>query len=249
MRRRAATWLLSVALVLPALGAPPEGVLASHAGELRADLGMLAPRDFSVQSRPRGGRLLRFDTIVVNVGQADFRVFGHDDPSDATNKYAVVQQIWNGNAWVDHATPAVMSFAGDGHDHWHVEELQEWTLQNHNASVLRSGAKTGFCFWDNFRYGSTATAYYLPSTTSACEDAGDGTVPMGLSVGWGDQYPSSIAFQYVDITGLPNGDYTLTLEADPHRQFVEANEENNTSWATIRITRKSVTILSSGSEV
>lgn len=72
---------------------------------------------------------------------------------------------------------------------------------------------------------------------------------MGLSIGWGDEYPSSIAFQYIDISGLPNGDYLVTLEADLANEFVEANDANNTSWATIRISRKAVTVLSSGTDL
>ena len=244
--------MLGVALVLafalpPAVARAP--VAASHTNEVRADLGMLAPRDFSIQSRPRGVRWLRFDTIVVNVGAADFRTYGHQDPADATDKFAVVQQTWSGTVWVDHPTDAVMSYSGDGHDHWHVEEFQHWTIQNENAQVLSSGAKTGFCFWDNYRYGSAAPAYYHPDTTSACELDTDGTVPMGLSVGWGDEYPSTIAYQYIDITGLPNGKYKVTLVADPHNHFTEAMESNNVSWAWINITRKGVTVLSTGSGV
>lgn len=72
---------------------------------------------------------------------------------------------------------------------------------------------------------------------------------MGLSVGWGDEYPSTIAFQYIDITGLPNGDYLVSLEADTANHFVEANDDNNGGWAVIRITRKGVTVLSNGTEV
>jgi hypothetical protein len=72
---------------------------------------------------------------------------------------------------------------------------------------------------------------------------------MGLSVGWGDEYPSTIAFQHIDITGLPNGDYLVSLQADAGNEFVEADETNNSGWAMIRIARKGVTVLSSGTEL
>ena len=234
------------ALLIGALatGMPTASVAAADEG--LPDIGMLAPKDFSIQSRPRGVRWLRFDTVVVNVGPGPFQVYGHDDPDDGTSKYAVVQEVWDGTAWVEHPTPAVMSYSGDGHDHWHVEHLQRWTLINANAEVLRSGAKIGFCFWDNYRYGSTVDPHYHPDTTSACEEREDGSVPMGLSVGWGDEYPSTIAFQYIDITGLPNGDYTITVEADPQNWFLEASDANNASWAKIRITRQGVRVLESG---
>jgi hypothetical protein len=70
---------------------------------------------------------------------------------------------------------------------------------------------------------------------------------MGLSVGWGDRYPYNIAFQYIDISGLPNGEYLVTVTADPPAagggRFIEANEDNNSSWALILIKRKTVTVL------
>jgi hypothetical protein len=53
---------------------------------------------------------------------------------------------------------------------------------------------------------------------------------MGLSVGWGDEYPSSIAFQYIDIGGLPYGDYTVQVQTDAGSAFVEADETNNWAW-------------------
>jgi hypothetical protein len=211
------------------------------------DLVMLAPKDFSIQKQPKGKRWLRFDTVVVNLGPGPFDVFGRQDPADPVGMLDVVQRITtdaSGSAWAEHATTAHMMFSGDGHNHWHVIGLQEWTLTNDRADVLRRGVKTGFCFWDNYRYGSTAAAHYLPSTTWACFQRADGTVPMGLSSGWGDEYPSTIAFQYIDITGLPNGEYLLTLKADAQTAFAEGDEDNNTSWVRIRIERNRVTVLS-----
>lgn len=247
---------LALALVASSLAAPSASV-ALDGTERLPDIGMLPPKDFSIQSRPRGVRWLRFDSVVVNVGPGVFEAEGRG-PVVGDRLGSVVQLVETADGGrVEVATPAEMFFAGDGHDHWHVEDLQHWTLAsvNDRATPLRAGAKRGFCFWDNYRYGSTAPVRYHPSTTSACEMRSDGTVPMGLSVGWGDEYPSSIAFQYIEITGLPNGEYVVTLEADlptaaaPAGEFVELDEDNNTAWAVIRITRKGVTVLSTGTDL
>lgn len=249
-RRHPLTVLLALALVSTSLVAPPATV-ALDGSELLPDLGMLPPKDFSVQSRPRGARWLRFDSVVVNVGPGVFEAEGRG-PVVGDELTDVVQRIQTSDGGrTDFQTPATMFFAGDGHDHWHVRDLQDWTIAslNDRANPLRRGAKTGFCFWDNYRYGSTAPIVYHPSTTSACEMRTDGTVPMGLSVGWGDEYPSSIAFQYIDISGLPNGDYVVTLEADLDGEFIEADETNNTAWAEIRITRKSIRVLATGTDL
>jgi hypothetical protein len=245
---------VALLLALSLLSAPlamPGSAVALDASAVLPDLGMLPPTDFSIQSRPRGVRWLRFDSVVVNVGPGLFDVYGHG-PADASGMLPVTQRVQDGaGGWTEVATPARMFFAGDGHNHWHVEELQDWTIAsvNDRATPLSRGAKTGFCFWDNYDYSATGPIKYHPSTTSACMQRADGTVPMGLSVGWGDEYPSSIAFQYIDITGLPNGEYVVTLEADLDHEFVEADADNNTGWATIRISRKSVTVLATGTDL
>lgn len=242
--------MLAMVMTATALVAPP-ATAALDGTERLPDLGMLAPKDFSIQSRPRGVRWLRFDSVIVNVGPGVFEAEGRGPVVGDTigDVVQLVETATGGRTEV--ATPATMFFAGDGHNHWHVRELQEFTIARvgQPGDVLKRGAKTGFCFWDNYRYGSTASARYHPSTTSACEMTGAGTVPMGLSVGWGDEYPSSIAFQYIDISGLPNGDYIVTVTADYHGEFVEANEGNNRAWATIRISRKSISVLATGTDL
>jgi len=244
----ACTLSLAVLGTTLVVSAPP--VRADHTSdENLPDLAMLAPNDFVIQQRPRGGRWLRFSTVIVNRGPGVFQVYGADsDGASIGDELPIVQQIQEpGGGLSPHPSTATMFYSGDGHNHWHVRELQEWTLQNSNAQVLARGAKTGFCFWDNYDYGATTPAYYHPSTTDACDIAPDGTVPMGLSVGWGDSYPYNIAFQYIDISGLPNGEYLVTVTADPPAagggRFIEANEDNNSSWALILIKRKSVTVL------
>jgi hypothetical protein len=247
--RTVITLLLSLAATASSAASPPSAV-ALDPSPVLPDIGMLPPKDFSIQSRPRGVRWLRFDSVVVNVGPGAFDVYGQAADADGTRP--VMQRLQNGSGgWDEVATPARMFFAGDGHNHWHVRDLQDWTIARLDdpAGVLRRGAKTGFCFWDNYDYTATGPIVYHPSTTSACMATTDGTVPMGLSPGWGDEYPSTIAFQYIDITGLPNGDYVVTLEADLDREFLEADDENNTSWATIRIVRKGVSVLSTGTDL
>lgn len=240
--RPAAVAALTLAL-LTLLAGDVSPVRAAHpeASAVLPDLGMVAPDDFSVQMRPRGGRWLRFDAIVVNAGRGPFEVYGSD--SGAT----VTQRIQDGfGGWAEHPSTATMFYDGDGHGHWHVKELQEWTIASVTAPAKRlsSGAKTGFCFWDNYDYSTTnGAAYYHPDRTSACDLVeATGRIPMGLSVGWGDEYPSTIAGQYIDITDLPYGEYIVTVRADQRLDFVESNDSNNAACARIRISRSGVTV-------
>jgi len=240
---------LVAALLGSGVGPAATPAFASHSTAARLpDLVMLPPGDFRIEQKGRGKRWLRFSTVIVNVGPGAFQVYGYPAQTSNGDPYGVVQQVEEADGtFSNHPTDATIFWSGDGHNHYHVRDLQEMTLQNLNAVVLARGAKRGFCFWDNYDYEATSGVYYHPSTTDACELTGGGTIPMGLSVGWGDRYPYNIAFQYIDISQLGNGDYLVEVTADPALTpgglFVEADELNNTAWAKIRIKRKTVTVL------
>ncbi len=67
-----------------------------------------------------------------------------------------------------------------------------------------------------------------------------GTVPMGMSVKW------------IDITGLPSGDYFIKIIADPPWEtggrFLESNETNNRGWTRIHLAKTSVSVVSKSSK-
>jgi hypothetical protein len=67
---------------------------------------------------------------------------------------------------------------------------------------------------------------------------------MGISIGWGDEYEWYLAWQWVDITGLPGGTYTIRSKVDPYSFFLEENEGNNCTWARVSFgsTGSSVTL-------
>ena len=84
--------------------------------------------------------------------------------------------------------PPYMYFSGDGHNHWHVRDLELGPFKRlPDQAKLRSAAKHGFSFYDNYRNGSTASAQYT-STNSCVGGSSALQVTMGLSTGWGDAY-------------------------------------------------------------
>ena len=56
----------------------------------------------------------------------------------------------------------------------------------------------------------------------------------GISVGWGDKYAWNLAYQWIDITGLPGGTYTIRAAVDLYGLFTEKVETNNCAYARIR---------------
>jgi hypothetical protein len=248
MSQRLLRLALSVAL-LGATATAPLPVGASHAGTaLLPDLGMAPLTTFSVERRPHGVRWLRFTTVIVNVGPGPFQVYGHTPQTGG--ELLVTQQIRDGGAWTSDITPYRMYFAGDGHNHWHVRDLETYELRNAtapNAPPLRTGAKHGFCFFDNTRYRLSLSGAPQSVVYSRCGfGASDTTVTFGLSVGWGDTYPANLVDQYIDISGLPYGEYLITATADAQNWLIESNDANNSTTARIRISRKGVTIIDPG---
>ena len=211
----AATVIALAAVVAVPRPAPTQATHSDAA--LLPDLAVLPPRDFHIVVRDSGKKLLRFTTIIVNIGRGPFQLSGFDDDGFAAKKdiLAVNQQILEPDGtFSQHHTGATMFWSGDGHNHWHVTDLQVSKLQNLDDEELGSIKKVGFCFVDNLPYGSSKPAYYTQAI-SICQTKANGRVPMGVSKNWGDTYPYTFKYQWVDITDLPNGDYRLRVFADP----------------------------------
>ena len=230
-------------VVLALAGALALAVPASPAGaaaDLLPDLGMAPLTDLKIQKTSDGRKLLRFSSIIVNVGEGPFELHGQRPDTD-TPTMTTSQRIFDDESGHrDVPTDAVMYFGGDGHNHWHVRDLESFELTRlSKGSKVGTGAKHGFCFSDN--YGSEQDPYY-----TGCGQAGDLQVTMGLSVGWGDLYRYNLPDQYIDITGLGRGRYRLEGTADADNWFQESDETNNSTWVDLRIGHGRVKVLGYG---
>jgi hypothetical protein len=236
--------MLAVVAVL-AFSRPPA---AGAATDRLPDLGMARLRDLSIDTTTLPGRrLLRFTTVIVNIGAGPFETIG-SRPDAGTALMAVKQRVYNSaGSSRQVSTPAVMFWAGDGHDHWHILDIEAYRLTRlDNGRRVGTGAKHGFCYFDNtpYRLGLAGAPTY--SIYGGCGTSGDLTVHTGLSVGWGDTYPAGIAFQWIDITGLKSGRYRLRATADPANWFAETNNTNNSTWVNIQLTNSGVRIVAYG---
>jgi hypothetical protein len=249
-QRRAAALLVGIALAALGFGPLAAPTQAAVVDKL-PDLAMLAPFDIRLETSPTGRRLLRFSTVVVNLGSGPFRLYGYD-PTDGVasigDTLKVRQRILRSDGtYRERSTTATMVYVtADGHNHFHVQDLQRFKLQTLGGTTLKNTAKTGFCFLDTYVYGSTKPSYFN-GNVSVCQVSPAKTVTMGVSSRWGDIYKSNIAFQWIDITGLASGDYVIKTIADPPwdtgGRFTESNESNNRGWAKIRLTKTTVTVL------
>lgn len=220
------------ALALLAAAAPA----SAGAADRLPDLAMAPLADFRVE-KSGGRKLLRYTATVVNIGAGRFQVEG-ERASSSEPEMSVVQRVFDdaGGSSV-RATPARMYFSGDGHNHWHVRDLEESSLDRlDNGVKVGSGAKHGFCFYDNVAFrlwlpGAPSSAFYTTcgTTSTALRQT------MGLSVGWGDAYYYWLVDQWVDITSVGAGRYRLTTTADSQNWFVESDERNNVTWTDLQL--------------
>ena len=170
---------------------------------------------------------LRFSVTTVNVGDGPLEFVGGETGRGKQNIYQRIH-LSDGTSY-DRRVGAYVWHPE--HNHIHVENYAEYTLQALNApgNSKRTGQKTSFCVMDTDRIDTTIGSNQPYYTT--CEN----TV-QGMSVGWGDTYHSLLAGQEIDLTGLPDGDYTLSVKVDPLGRMTEITTADNTSCIKLRLT-------------
>ena len=87
------------------------------------------------------------------------------------------------------------------HGHYHIRDFSVYELRNLDGSLAAEGHKQGFCFEDSLKYGGS------PSNGYDCEF-------QGITSGWGDWYYKQLTGQWIDITGVPEGDYIVRVRID-----------------------------------
>jgi lysyl oxidase len=234
--RRALRALVAAVVVAAAVSAGSPIALpapAAAATDKLPDLRMDFLDEFRIQYTASGRRLLRFTVIMTNFGAGPFELRGS---RASTSQEMTVRQIIYNTSGGSRSVPSAarMHYAGDGHNHWHTMEMTRYDLWG-TAGTLHD-EKIGLCFLDSDPMdlsipGAAKASYYRGSWC--------GTSPsvlsnrMGLSVGWGDKYGWNLAWQWIDVTGMPGGTYYVRAMADPEGFAVESNDTNQCAYARI----------------
>jgi hypothetical protein len=109
---------------------------------------------------------------------------------------------------------------GACHDHYHFEEYARYELRDAEGMVAR-GHKQAFCLLDTY-----AWAWPNMPQQYTCSN-------QGISRGYADTYAVGLPCQWIDITSVPPGEYTLRIALNQPRadsllpQLVERDYENN----------------------
>lgn len=206
---------------------------------LLPDIGIRTLRQFTI-ARPTTGefagrKLLKFPGVTANVGDAALEIKGVRT-SSSSGDWVAQQVVYNtdGSKTTLPPTAATFYYAGDGHTHWHIKDFDSYELLSADGSVLEEGEKHGFCFEDNTSYrdwpgsskhpNSPAVGAYQPSNVCGVRQPQATQIMHGLSVGWSDTYPATLPDQAIDVTGVPDGEYTVKVTADWQHYWAEKNE-------------------------
>lgn len=144
----------------------------------------------------------------------------------------VTPNIGNGDVVLGNPVGNPLFEYGSCHNHYHLRGFALYSLVASNrTTVVVPGRKSAFCVLDSSRYLSTAG----PSNGYTCAN-------QGLTAGWQDVYPRHLDCQWLDVTGVPPGDYFLKVEVNPNdgdgRVLVESNYNNNVAMVPVTITNE-----------
>ncbi len=159
---------------------------------------------------PGERRLLRFDGYIFNNGTGDF-VMGLEN----------VKPVWS-----------------DCHQHYHGPDTAnyfvEHTLNYPNGTVhktIKRGHKQGYCYIDSVNIKSNYPGKFgcgIPPFTRQ--------LTQGITAGWADIYDSETDCQWIDITGLSAGNYSLSVVVNPRGTYYQdADLTNNEAIVNVEI--------------
>ncbi|GDX79060.1 hypothetical protein LBMAG42_08710 [Deltaproteobacteria bacterium] len=104
-----------------------------------------------------------------------------------------------------------------------IEGHTEFRLLDKRGQLVAKGKKEGYCLRDAMDGGLSGK---MP--TFNCAD-------QGISPGWADIYGNPDDCQWVDVTGVKAGDYTLEVEVDPGNRWAESNDTNNVARVPVHL--------------
>jgi hypothetical protein len=113
------------------------------------------------------------------------------------------------------------------HNHYHFHDYARYLLQTEDGVPAAKGYKQAFCLEDYERMEGTPE---LPPEQRefTCSN-------QGIHKGYQDIYKSRLDCQWVDVTGVPSGDYWLDVDINFNHVLPESNYENNSARVKVTI--------------
>ena len=112
------------------------------------------------------------------------------------------------------------------HGHYHFGGFASYELIDEHDRVVVTGRKQAYCMED--------TIQVAQGPEVGCSKVYD-CYNQGIQAGWSDLYGNTLDCQWLDITGLPAGDYHLKVSLNPNHELQEVTFDNNTAMVPVTI--------------
>jgi len=96
------------------------------------------------------------------------------------------------------------------HGHFHIRDFSVYELLNVDRTLVIAAHKQGFCMEDSIKYDGGKSRGFN------CQF-------QGITSGWGDWYFKQLTGQWIDITGVPAGDYIVRVRINTANTFDEGS--------------------------
>jgi hypothetical protein len=177
--------------------------------------------------------VIRFTATIWNAGRGPLELRGDSGPEHAT-----YQRIYNdAGGFSDQPVAAGFTYF-EPHQHWHFENFAMYQLwpKDDFDQWLASGRQQGQPRWQGSKTTGQDESFCIRDSESVQNLDGTPVAPtyslcdqdlQGISVGWGDTYPFTLAQQWVDVgtTDLTDGQYVLRVVVDPAQVLHEREEQ------------------------
>ena len=207
------------------------------------DLYTLPPYDLRLVRDVSSGRsIVRFSNAIANLGPGALELRGRMDNS--TGVVEVLQRIFTSTAEEDitYLESGVGQFHyHDIHEHWHWDgfslyEVYSTLPDGSLGELIFSSDKVGYCLRDDSQVEELMDSNPSEFPTEARRYQTCGHTIQGLSAGWADIYVHNTPGQWVDVTGLAEGEiYALRSTTDPYNLIHEVDRNNNTAIVYFRL--------------
>ena len=215
--------------------APCASASAATPRELLPDLDQEAPTGLTVSRGAAGAAdqyFLGFGSAVRNVGDGPLVIDGHR--RSRRRKTMVADQLVTREGALSERVRGIGRLryvVSPDHRHWHYLGFDRYELREVDGGGARRGHKTGFCLGDRYAVPPPVlpSASPAPVFTSRCglKQPGRTHVREGISVGYGDYYAANLEGQFISLSGLPDGRYTLVHRVNADRRLRELRYDND----------------------
>ncbi len=203
-----------------------------------ASRGYMHNGTFDTTTQP-GRALYRFTAAIPNIGDGPFEVFEVTHPNNTQDVFQNVHDSFGG---VTQTLMGSFPDADPAFGHLFLVGLAQYNLRevlpgNGVGDVVASHDKTSFGLVDSVAFDTS-----LPGAPPARVYNSANSNPLGVSVGWADLYTSTLPGQWIDATGLPDGQYWLEVIIDPNNFVQETDDTTNTTRVLVDLTIPSIGI-------